>query len=108
MRNPQGYILISDPGPIGADRETITERDTITCGHCQQIVEIKPGTGATVYLIPDALPPHRYHEEPGAFCPSCMRAICLQCHAKGGCVPWERMLDRMEGRDRFLRVVLGG
>lgn len=110
MLKPQGYILIADPGPLYAPHDTITERDTITCGHCQQVQEIKPGSGATVYLIPDVLPPHHYHEEMGAFCRVCMRPICLRCHGLGRCVPWERMLEQMEHRHGWWRrfLALGG
>lgn len=105
MRSPQGYVCITDPDAA----VPVVERDTITCGHCQQIIEIKPGTGATTYLIFDTRV-WQYHEEPGAFCPVCMRHICLQCHARGRCVPWERMIERMEARHGWWRtfLALGG
>lgn len=103
MRRPQGFAITADPG---SDRP-LREEDTITCGHCQALVFIKPGTGATVYRIFDE-EAWTWREEPGAFCRICMRAVCLQCHAYGGCLPWEKMLDRMEAKDRFVRSVLGG
>lgn len=102
MRRPQGFAVTSDPG---SDRP-LREEDTITCGHCQQLVFIRPGTGATVYRIFDEIL-WRWIEVPGAFCRTCMRAVCLTCHARGGCLPWEKMIERMEAKDRFTRSVLG-
>jgi hypothetical protein len=94
MQRAQGYIqIVSESG--------VVERDTITCGHCQQIVFVKPGTGATVYLLPQSQGPDE--EEPGAFCRVCMTAICLPCHDVGRCAPFERELERSESRARFLR-----
>lgn len=96
MYRPQGYAVIADPdAPM-----PVLERDTVTCGHCQRIVETKAGTVATVYLVFDG---QRYHEEPGAGCRVCMRAICLPCYEKGTCTPWERRMEAIEARDRFLR-----
>ena len=90
MRRPGGYAQIVDP-----DRP-LFERDTITCGHCQRIVFIKPGSGATVYLLL-----HRdgsVTEEAGAFCRVCMRPVCLSCHDQGTCTPFERQIAQMEAR----------
>lgn len=109
MLRPQGYSQIIDPAL------PTVERDTITCGHCQRIVFVKPGTGSTVYLIPhkpkdskdlDAL--KRFDEEPGAFCRVCMRAVCLQCHDRGTCQPAEKFLETIEKqgrRQQFLRSI---
>ena len=97
MRNPQGYLTIVGVGPQ-------VERDTVTCGHCQQIVVVKPGSAATVYLVPDG---HGHTtEEPGACCRVCMRPVCLACHAQGRCMPWERRLARAERRQQLLRAVV--
>ena len=88
-----GYATIADP-----DRP-LFERDTVACGHCQKVVFVKPGTGATVYLIlhvDDAQGAHRWVEEAGAFCRICMRPVCLRCHGEGGCRPFERLLEQME------------
>lgn len=98
MYRPQGYAIVLDP-----DQPTV-ERDTITCGHCQRIVFVKPGTGATIYLILTRESLGTYREVPGAFCRVCMRAVCLSCHRAGHCTPWERMLEESEARDRFLRA----
>jgi hypothetical protein len=97
MRTPQGYATIFDP-----DRPLV-ERDTITCSHCQRIVFVKPGTGATTYLFPQMQGPDK--EEPGAFCTTCMSAICIQCCAEGTCTPFMKKLELYEKRQRLLRAV---
>lgn len=94
MRRPGGYAVVVDP-----DRPLV-ERDTIGCGHCQAIVFVKPGTGATTYLIFEPQT-WRWREEPGAFCRVCMRPICLACHGVGRCTPWERRMARAEARARL-------
>jgi hypothetical protein len=96
MRRPQGYITITSDAPL-------IERDSATCGHCGQIVLVKPNTASTVYLIPQFLGPDR--EEPGACCRVCMRAVCLTCHADGRCLPLERRLEQIEARGRFLAAI---
>lgn len=101
MRGPSGYATITDPD------HPLVERDTVTCAHCQRIVFVKPATAATVYLILD--PQTRiWTEQPGAFCRSCMRPVCLPCEAAGRCVPWERAFEAMEAKDRLVRQVIGG
>lgn len=97
MRRPQGYLSV-----VGA---TTIELDTATCGHCNQIVMVKPGSFATTYLVADGL--HPLKEEPGAMCKVCMRAVCLSCHAVGRCTPLERRIEQMEARGRFLQTVTG-
>lgn len=97
MRRPLGYAQIVDP-----DRPLV-ERDTITCGHCQQIVLTKPGSASTVYLILRSVQPEVWEEEPGAFCRICMRPICLTCHGHGRCTPWERLVAQAERRDERRR-----
>lgn len=97
MGQSKGYLTVADPDA------PLLERDTITCGHCQRIVLVKPGTAATVYLIPVQPVPGRivtghYHEEPGAFCRQCMRAVCLHCHDVGTCRTWEQLLESLESR----------
>lgn len=96
MRRPQGYLIVTDPDVPGQ-----LERDTITCSHCQRVIFIKPGTGATVYLFPQV--DGRVVEKMGAFCRLCMAAICLRCHHQGGCAPWEQQMEAMESRERFRR-----
>jgi hypothetical protein len=94
MRSPTGYATIVEP-----DRPTV-ERDTITCGHCQRAIFVKPHTAATVYLILDRRT-LSWREEAGAFCRVCMRPVCLSCHAHGRCTPWEQLLEASEARERF-------
>lgn len=101
MRQPQGYATIVDPDA------PIVERDTITCGHCQRVIFVKPGTVATIYLILNRAS-RRYREEAGACCRVCMRAVCLACDRDGRCTPWERRLEASEAKDRLVRAVIGG
>jgi len=100
MQKPHGYVTIVSDGPL-------VERDSVTCGHCQRIVLVKPGTAGTVYLIrqldgsPDV-------EVEGAGCMVCARnglatPVCLRCHRIGKCIPWERRVEQAEARGRFLR-----
>lgn len=98
MRNASGYLVICDP-----DRPQAVERDTITCGHCQRVVFTKPGTVATVYLLPH--PPDPDTEVAGAFCRICMRSVCLRCDAHGHCTPFELAIERQESRMRLRQVV---
>ena len=79
--------------------DRIVEHDTITCGHCNGIVLVKPGTASTVYVLPQRVGPPK--EEPGAACRVCMRSVCLTCHADGRCTPLERRIEEMEARGRF-------
>lgn len=101
MIRTRGYAVWADP-----DAPT-RELDTASCGHCGAVIFLKPGTGATTYLIPGALPTLPAQEVPGAACRLCMTAVCLSCHADGRCLPLERQLDASEARDRLRRAVLG-
>jgi len=91
MRRVQGYATFSGP-------ESLTEYDTIQCGHCQRVIFTKPGTISTIYLIYGS--DERWREEPGAFCRVCMRPVCLSCHDVGTCRPWERMIEAQEAAGR--------
>jgi hypothetical protein len=97
MLKPQGYATIVDPDA------PIQEYDSCSCGHCQRVIFVKPRSASTVYLLPTEVP-GRFTEESGAFCRLCMRPVCLACHARGNCVPWERMLEASEARGRLLRA----
>ena len=99
MLRPHGYVTIVEP------EKPTTEIDCCSCGHCHAIILTKAGSASTVYLLP-TLTPHRYREEPGAFCRVCMRPVCLACHALGRCTPWEKRLERSEARDRLRRSVI--
>lgn len=78
------------------------EVDTCQCGHCNRHVNVKPGTAATVYLIPDDA--GRFTEAPGAFCRVCMSPICIPCDANGICTPFEKQLEAYERRQRLFRA----
>ncbi len=98
MRNPHGYgVWVGEAGT--------REVDTITCGHCNAVVFVKPGTGSTVYLVYGMDPRLPATEEAGAFCRVCMSAVCLQCHADGRCTPLEKRLEAMESRRSLHRAV---
>lgn len=99
MPKSTGYGIVFDPDAKGP-----FEFDTITCNHCQQIVRIKPGSAATVYYVRDAAS-GMLVEDAGAFCRVCMAPICLNCHDSGGCTPWEKKMEEMEARGRFLKSV---
>lgn len=89
----------------------IDQRDTVTCRHCQAIVECKPGTAARVYLIPDEQSPGGIREEAGAYCsscggPTCLRAACL-VSCEHGSQHFMRKIERAESRGRMMRAVFG-
>lgn len=100
MLRPQGYGVITGPS-------TLREYDSITCGHCQRVVFVKPGSASTTYLLPGNHPDQPWREEPGAGCRVCMRAVCLACHDLGRCTPFELRIEAMEGRRRAIEAVLG-
>lgn len=90
MRQPQGYSIISGPGP-GAG-----ESDTFTCAHCNCVRFVKPMTPAD--QMPDIC----------HLCGDKMRPsfICEGCKGKG-CDPFEEKLKRMEARERFRCEIAG-
>ena len=63
---------------------------TSTCFHCSRVIFLKPN--------PDGSPVYGH-------CKLCDKIICAQCHAKGGCTPWEKQMEAMESRDRFRRAL---
>lgn len=77
-----GYEIIVDP--VNGTKEA----DTITCFHCQRIVSI--GGGVDIAEVTGG-------------CYTCGKFICLPCVDLGVCTPWEKTMERMEARDRFLR-----
>jgi tRNA G18 (ribose-2'-O)-methylase SpoU len=85
MRRPQGFALTTEPG-----KPDIAE-DTFTCAHCNFLVFVQP------FQDPS---------EMGGFCRMCMMHICGPCADKGSCDPFEKKLERMEARGRFLEHVL--
>lgn len=106
MLRPQGYLTITEDRTL--------EADTISCGHCNRIVQVKPGTGSTVYLLQSLRvdpitrqPTIVTKEEAGAFCRCCMQPICVRCDDKGECTPLMKMIEQQEARGRFLQQVCG-
>lgn len=88
MLKPRGYATITDPDA------QIWERDTASCGHCNTVIFVKPGTATTVYLIQHR--DGRWTEEAGAFCRCCMTPVCLKCDRDGRCTPFEAWLQQQE------------
>lgn len=86
MLRPQGYGVLT--GPDG----NVKEADSFTCHHCQRIVFVKPRCSPS---------------DAGGWCSICAKLICSPCLGRmsrgGGCVPWEKKMEKMEARDRFLR-----
>lgn len=84
MRRAQGY------GVEMRDGRVVHEQDSFTCGHCNSVVFVNAKTD------PASL---------GGVCKLCMTMTCAHCTAKAKCDPFEKKLERMESRDRFLRNV---
>lgn len=74
MRRPQGYATLTDPD-VG-----VTERDTMTCAHCNCIKHVKP---------------QERPEDIGGLCKVCMGLICANCVGKQ-CIPFMEKVDRLE------------
>ena len=72
----------------------IAERKTATCGHCQRIFYVQPGTDGTSAAGPVQGP---------ALCHRCWSLVCPRCHKHGRCTPWLKQMERIEARGRFLR-----
>lgn len=99
MLNAKGYAIISDPDA------PLQEYDTTYCCHCHAIIFVKPGTVNRVYLI--SVAPGLWQEEDGAACYSCgLKPVCLPCHEKGTCTPFEKWLDEVEGTLRKGRIII--
>ncbi len=80
----RGFVEVCDPNGIRVEYETFT------CAHDGNIVKV-PHRAA-----PDAV---------GGLCRLCMQMVCPACVAAGKCDPFEKKLERMEDRGRFLREV---
>lgn len=76
MRNPGGYLIITDP------EAATKEADTFKCQHCQRIVIVKPMCDPA---------------DMGGRCTCCDGLICDRCVGKG-CDPVEKKLLRLESR----------
>lgn len=86
MRNPGGHATWTDP------ISGVFQMDTFTCKHCNGVTHIKPFEKA---------------EDVGGFCKVCSGIICKDCYNKvmkgGGCTPWEKKIEQIEAKERFLR-----
>lgn len=96
FRQPQGYLVISDPDPTKSKgQQAVTEYATISCGHCNCLVMV------------DLKAP----EPPTELCHGCSRNICMACVRERRntmkCDVIERKLERWEARDRFHRELTG-
>ncbi len=80
MRQPDGWILVTEPG------KKDIEIDTIMCGHCNSVAYIKPG------------------QQGLGKCRMCMRNLCEQCGGLGSCSPFEKQLEAMERADKLMRA----
>lgn len=101
MRNPGGCIVWE-----GWHGE-LEEKDTFTCGHCNRIVPVPPGSPMVTV---------------GAFCRVCGTHICGPLHDHTGallsegceakmnrtltCRPFEKWLDRKEGKQHARDIAL--
>lgn len=82
MQRAGNYSIITDPVA------GIHEQDSFTCCHCSRVVTVLP---------------RQRGEDLGGLCKQCMQLICPQCVGKLTCDPWERKMEKIEARDRFLR-----
>lgn len=94
MLRPGGYFVSTDPDPTKSQGQTaVTEKDTITCGHCNGLV-----------LVPAMCKPE---DMPYALCWGCRRHICLACDEIRTrtlkCDVIENKLERWEASDRLKR-----
>ena len=81
MGGVEGYAIITD------DWGATQEMDTFTCSHCNGIQFIRPGSGTQ-----------------RGYCfncnhPTCGRERCLNC------VPFERMIEEIDGRSRLRQAM---
>ena len=79
MRRQGGYLITADP--LGSK-----ENDTVTCGHCQTVFDVKP------FCDPADI---------GGRCNCCDKLLCPKCSYRmfnlgHGCVPLEEHLNRVE------------
>jgi len=77
LRRPSGLLITTDPDA----RQMVTERETLTCGHCQ--------TTEVVY---------EKGQDLGGLCYSCWSLICGPCADRGVCQPWEKQMEVLEAR----------
>jgi hypothetical protein len=89
MRRPGGCLIITDPDPPRGQAQ-VREIDTVTCAHCQFIIQVPPGVSPA---------------DLGGWCFRCAAPVCGPCAEAGGCRPWEAQMERIEARERLRRAV---
>lgn len=88
MKNA-GYIQVTEGVPRQGGK-VLREYDTFTCAHCNCLVVVKTKRIAGVHSVMN-------------WCRHCMKMVCPQCGAAGGCDPFEEKLRRVEARYLALR-----
>lgn len=93
------------------------EAKTIGCAHCQRLIVFHTETGQRIDRGSHRSAPRSTSHDPGGFCPRCadpkngkLGAICGPCADEMSrtdkCKPFEQRLEEMEGKHRFLQVVV--
>jgi hypothetical protein len=97
--NRKSEGVLESMGPYGE----ATALKTFTCGHCSRIDYVNPEAATKDGIILRI-------SEPPAVCHRCWSLVCARCHANGNCTPVEKVLEKIEARDQFLRSagLLGG
>lgn len=94
---PGGYaeVIGADAGVVRLSHgqriffcNEIGKMDTFTCFHNNEVVH-----------VPAKCDP----AEMGGVCKICMKLICKECVAKGGCTPFEKKLEAWRARTEALR-----
>lgn len=84
MQRASNYSLITD-----IYTGTQLEEDSFTCGHCQKVERVKA---------------RQRPEDVGGMCKVCMNLICGPCVGLMVCDVFEKKLERIEARYRFLKA----
>ena len=82
-RRTSGYSVL-------AEDFSSTERETLSCVHCQMIWAVQPGSG---------------HNR--GFCFLCNGPTCGKQNCVESCTPWEKQIEEIEAKDRFWRRLNG-
>ena len=104
MRGTPNYAVWTEPDG------QIRERDGFTCGHCQMIVLVAPRQ--TLWgLLRQGDKDHcntvnEVADSDVRKCPACQRYVCGRCAAAQRCYVWEKMIEHMESRERFVNSLL--
>lgn len=72
----KGHFFIAEPGAL------VVEGETQMCAHCQKHWRIRPGSGIS-----------------RGYCTNCDGPTCGKLECETRCVPFEKAIEIMEGRD---------